>query len=68
MRQFFVNLVSSSAHIVVLTETWLKEGVLSSELFPVWYTVFRSHRTTGRGGGVLIAVLDIFPSQQVALV
>lgn len=51
----------NSYDIIVLTETWLLDGVLNTELFDDRYLVFRRDRDyerTGqsRGGGVLIAV------------
>ena len=48
--------------VIVLTETWLKEDLLTSQIFDSnLYNVFRKDRctkTTGlkRGGGVLIAI------------
>jgi hypothetical protein len=40
----------------VLTETWLKPEILSSEVLPSKYTIYRRDRTDRRGGGVLVAV------------
>ncbi|XP_055527412.1 uncharacterized protein LOC129720025 [Wyeomyia smithii] len=47
--------------IIVLTETWLDDRILSTQLFGNRYTVFRTDRSDlnskkTRGGGVLIAV------------
>ena len=46
--------------IIVGTETWLKDSVNSSEIFPDHYTVYRKDRPAGAKGlahgGVLIAV------------
>ena len=43
--------------IVAITETWLDPTVLSSELFPPNFTVYRRDRpSTTMGGGVLLAV------------
>nr|CAH7715981.1 unnamed protein product [Callosobruchus chinensis] len=55
------NVISTSFDIICLSETWLNSGVLSSELFPEEYEVFRHDRETSGsskkdGGGVLIAV------------
>lgn len=49
-------------HVIVLTETWLNENVLDSEIFDCRYQIFRRDRQSGtfsggkEGGGVLIAV------------
>ena len=42
--------------IIILTETWLTDGVLSTELFSHLFNVFRCDRTYAKGGGVLIAI------------
>lgn len=39
----------------MLTETWLKPEVLSFEVLPSKYTIYRRDQTDRRGGGVLIA-------------
>lgn len=49
--------------IVCVTESWLSDSILSSELFPACYTVLRCDRRfdrvgRSRGGGVLLAMLD----------
>ncbi|XP_044764402.1 uncharacterized protein LOC123320969 [Coccinella septempunctata] len=59
--QFFHNVVSTDYNVICLTETWLKGGVLSGELFPGGYQVFRRDRGDAvsvkkDGGGVLVAV------------
>lgn len=58
---FYRNVCLNSYHLIVLTETWLLDGVSNSELFDDRYIVWRRDRNysmTGqsRGGGVLIAV------------
>lgn len=56
--------------ILVLTETWLKDSVFSSELFDSRYKVFRRDRETSGfhkakdGGGVLIAVARNFTANR----
>lgn len=55
------NVHLSSFDVIVLTETWLLDGIMNSELFPSNYTVWRRDRNLSRtnqtkGGGVLIAV------------
>lgn len=60
----FYNEVLLCEHdIICLTETWLSDDVVSEELFPSEYTVFRSDRNFqltnhSRGRGVLIASRD----------
>lgn len=57
-----MEILSGQLDIVVLTETHLNDSVADSEIFPSNFTVFRRDRQhRGRnGGGVLIAVRDIF--------
>lgn len=57
---FYRQMSLSSYHVIVLTETWLLDGVFNTELFDERYIVWRRDRDyslTGqsRGGGVLIA-------------
>jgi len=40
----------------VFTETWLKQEILSSKVFPSKYTTYRLDRPSRRVGGVLTAV------------
>lgn len=60
---------SSSADVVVLTETWLSATVRNSEIFDCQkrFNVYRSDRQFGSGGGVLIAVADCIVSYCVNL-
>ncbi|CAK1580211.1 unnamed protein product [Parnassius mnemosyne] len=58
---FFRNLCMSTYDIIILTETWLFDGIFDSELFDDRYIVWKrdrdyslTHQT--RGGGVLIAI------------
>lgn len=58
---FFLAAVDSTYDVIVLTETWLDDSVLSTLLFGSSFTVFRMDRNSinsrkTRGGGVLIAV------------
>ena len=47
----FLHLIESeSPHFISGTESWLNSTVLSSEIFPPEYQVFRSDRTDGYGG------------------
>lgn len=57
---FYRQMLLNSYDIIVLTETWLLDGILNSEFFDERYIVWRRDRDyvlTGqtRGGGVLIA-------------
>jgi exonuclease III len=56
---FFTNILSCQNDVILLTETWLNDNVLSSEIFNDQYRVFRSDRKTGRGGGVLSAFRQV---------
>jgi hypothetical protein len=56
--ELFENVCSTDYSIICLTETWLND-LCYHNLFPDWYTVFRSDRAsvnTTRGGEVLIAL------------
>lgn len=56
-RSFSNNLLTYDYDIVAITETWLKDGIHSSELFHNSYTCLRRDRNDGRkAGGVLVAV------------
>lgn len=67
---FYKNVCTSEYDIIVLTETWLHEGVSSSELFDDRYIVYRRDRASSGfhynkiGGGVLIAVNKKLDSRQ----
>lgn len=59
--QFSLFLSSSCYPLYVLTETWMKPGVLSSEFFNDNYVTYRCDRSSitsdkSDGGGVLVAV------------
>ena len=55
----FQKLVYSNAYdIICVTETWLKDFFLDSEILDTGYTIFRRDRAEREGGGVLIAVKD----------
>lgn len=62
LQALFLNVLSSSYDIIILTETWLIPDVDSGEFIDARYVVYRCDRdrnlTKKRdGGGVLIAVL-----------
>lgn len=67
VKTFFCNLLSCDYSIISLTETWLKDTVFSTELFGSNYSVYRMDRTSGRGGGVLIAVSNKYHSESLPL-
>lgn len=48
--EFYLNTCTFDADVILLTETWLHEGVSNSELFPACYCVSRCDRKTARGG------------------
>lgn len=65
--EFLPNLLSRDIDIIVLCETWLNEGMHSSELFDNRYSVCRAdrnHNLTSKldGGGCLIAIKTCFYS------
>ena len=55
----FQKLLYSNAYdIICVTETWLKDFFLDSEILDTGYTIFRRDRAECEGGGLLIAVKD----------
>ncbi|XP_058445613.1 uncharacterized protein LOC131426828 [Malaya genurostris] len=59
-QHFLLSLSSCDYDVIVLTETWLREDILNSEL-STNYTIYRCDRNSSssqllRGGGVLIAI------------
>ena len=52
---------ASEFNVFCLTETWLSDFVLDSEVLPYDFIVYRQDRAS-RGGGVLVAVHDSIPS------
>lgn len=62
LHTLFMNILSNSYDIIILTETWLHSDINDNEFIDSRYQVFRKDRdrvATGRqdGGGVLVAVL-----------
>ena len=56
----FWNLVdTNSPHVVIGTESWLKEDIGNAEVFTADFTTFRRDRSA-RGGGGGLSVLKIF--------
>ena len=52
---FATCLENHSPNIVLSTESWLDDKVLTSEMFPHEFSIFRRDRGS-RGGGVFVAV------------
>ena len=57
-------LVTDCVDIIALTETWLDDNFLDSELHLNDYNIFRRDRSNRRGGGVLLAIKDQISSIQ----
>ncbi|XP_039292602.1 uncharacterized protein LOC120353350 [Nilaparvata lugens] len=55
-HSFLTSLLASDYDVIVITETWLCNGIMDSELFTDSYIIYRRDRPQGMGGGVLIAV------------
>ena len=55
---------SSTYNVIGLTETWLSDSILDSEILPTGYTIYRLDRQS-RVGGVLLAIKDTIVSQQL---
>ena len=57
-RESFINLIEShTPDIIFGSESWLKPDIMSSEVFPSNYTVYRRDRVDGYGG-VFVACHD----------
>ena len=53
---------NSNVHIIIITESWLHEGITDGLLDPQGlFNVFRSDRTHGCGGGVCVLVSNCLP-------
>jgi hypothetical protein len=52
---------------VIATETWLNNTIADSELESDSYTIYRKDRTTGSGGGVLVAINSSITSTSVSI-
>ncbi|KAL4705380.1 hypothetical protein ACJJTC_016573 [Scirpophaga incertulas] len=51
--EFYNNLLLSNHDIILVTETWLNDGILDSELSDNRYEIFRRDRGSN-GGGVMV--------------
>ena len=66
---FNISILSSSADVFMIVETWLTDDFLNNELFPPGFSVFRCDRSSeltglSRGGGVLLAIRNKHPHGQ----
>ena len=62
LRNVYLKSFLHEYNVLALTETWLKPDIFNAEVLCPNYTVYRYDRTRCDGGGVLIAVLNTFPS------
>jgi hypothetical protein len=53
---FFAFISVHKPHIICITESWARSGLPDSLFAPPEYVLFRSDRTVGIGGGVLLLV------------
>lgn len=67
MTKLFYNSYDFEHHVIIFTETWLKDNVFDSELLCDKYQIFRCNRNDRNGGGVLIAISCLFQSEVVLL-
>lgn len=66
--KFYSSISECEFEVVALTETWIQQDVLNSELFPDNYTVYRSDRNLQltnyhTGGGTLLACKNNIKSE-----
>lgn len=67
LNTLYINILAHNYDVIILTETWLHEGIHNNELFDARYRVYRQDRDragSGRrdGGGVLVAVHRQLPA------
>lgn len=65
-----LSTTSCDYDLIVLSETWLKEGKFSAEFFDPRFTVYRKDRSdsnidASKGGGVLVAIDSKYDSEVV---
>ena len=59
-RKALCNLIdSANPNILIGTETWLRNDISSSEIFPEGYTVYRKDRWDGYGEGNLTILVNL---------
>ena len=56
LTNLFVDSFDFNFDVIVLTETWLKPGILNNEILCDKFNIFRRDRLNAEGGGVFIAV------------
>ena len=61
LRHFQSFVYSSQFNIFCICETWLSDFVYDHEILPSNYSIYRKDRLS-RGGGVLVAVNNVFDS------
>mgnify|MGYP003482109637 FL=1 len=66
MTKLFSNSFDFDHHVIIFTETWLKDNVFDSELLCNKYQIFRFNRNDRNGGGVLIAISCLFQSEVIS--
>lgn len=71
-HETYCNISHCNYDLIIFTETWLNNSVLSSELFIDKYKVYRRDRNSSKycqtksdGGGVLIAVSNKIQSRRI---
>ncbi|XP_063913303.1 uncharacterized protein LOC135129962 [Zophobas morio] len=72
VNDIYAGVTSAEFDVICITETWLDPSINNCECFPANYNVFRADRDfqrTGRkrGGGVLLAVNNIFKVKSLDL-
>lgn len=71
-REFMEFTLNNNYEIICLTESKLDETVGNQELFPSFFNVYRLDRNQknsrkDRGGGVIVGVSSVLPSQQIII-
>ncbi|KAH8392778.1 hypothetical protein KR215_005651, partial [Drosophila sulfurigaster] len=56
LTDLHLNSMPFTFNVIAFTETWLKNYILDTEIFPSRFSLYRRDRKLCRGGGVLIAV------------
>lgn len=72
LQDIYTEVLSHNIDVLVITETWLHEGIFDAEIFDDRYHIFRRDRCSSNyykskkdGGGVLIAIKKKFNAQRV---
>ena len=64
LRDFQSFVYSSPFNVIAITETWLSSTILSKEILPTEFVIYRKDRQS-RGGGVLLAVHNKLLSSEI---